>query len=234
MTQRGDLKDNAEVKTEAIRGQSKQNRSSLLRQECSKQTVFKIQIFKALEKMRSPGSDFKQRHRECAGVYAYMVCMCVCECACARVCVCQRTISGIPCFLRQALSLAWSSSGKLGWLAREPQGFMYLPLENSGFTRIPTIPKFCLLIVFETGFSLCSLGWQNSHLSQKSIYLCLLTAGIKVCINRHSSYSSFLCGFWESNSSPHACTSVPKPSPSLQMLYFKYSKNILTCFIVPS
>lgn len=70
MTQRGDLKDNAEVKTEAIRGQSKQNRSSLLRQECSKQTVFKIQIFKALEKMRSPGSDFKQRHRECAGVFA--------------------------------------------------------------------------------------------------------------------------------------------------------------------
>lgn len=76
VSQRGDLEDNAKKSRLRQLGDSQSkagptaqagSRSALCRLLYS--AVFKIQIFKALEKMRSPGSDFKQRIRECAGVF---------------------------------------------------------------------------------------------------------------------------------------------------------------------
>lgn len=73
---RGDLEDNVEKSGLRQLGDS-QSKAGPTAQAGSRSAphrqlyfaVFKIQIFKALEKMRSPGSDFKQRIRECAGVF---------------------------------------------------------------------------------------------------------------------------------------------------------------------
>lgn len=78
VSQRGDLEDNAEQSGLRQSGDSQSRAGPTARQAAGARAlcrqlyfaVFKIQIFKALEKMRSPGSDFKQRHQGmCSSVW---------------------------------------------------------------------------------------------------------------------------------------------------------------------
>lgn len=75
------------------------------------------------------------------GVYACMYTTCVCTCVWRTEVSLGHCSSGVIhlVFLRQSLSLAWSSPNKLGWLTSEPWGSAHLCFPRAWITSIPPL-----------------------------------------------------------------------------------------------
>lgn len=94
---------------------------------------------------------------------AIVVCVCILVCVCVHVCmhVCVYKCTCIylciyveargqqeccPPPLRQGFSLGWSSSARVAWMTRNPEGSSFLCLPNAGI--ISTLPRPTFLCGF--------------------------------------------------------------------------------------
>lgn len=96
----------------------------------------------------------------------------------------------LPWFLAQVFSLSWSSSGRLGWLATEHQGYAHLDLTS---TRIMSVCIVSGSFVWILRTELASSYLQDEHFADCTIST---DADLISDFPSHWFQSGLLCNWW--------------------------------------